>query len=80
LSTQDLVVIRTFDTVLQAYMLKNLLESYDVYCILADEHFITNYPLMSIGVGGIKLKVLDDDVQKSLAIIEQFESSKPNTY
>lgn len=60
-------------------MLKNLLESNDIYCILADEHFVSSHPLMSIGVGGIKLKVLESDVQKALKIIEEYESSKPNT-
>ena len=70
-----LVTLRTFDNSIQAHLLKSKLESEDIACYLFDENIVGLYPLYNITVGGIKLKINEQDVEKATMIIQEFDKA-----
>jgi hypothetical protein len=68
-----LVTIKTFDNGISAHILKNKIESEGITCFIHDENIVTLNPLYNVAVGGIKLKVYEEDVQQALSIIASVE-------
>lgn len=56
-----LVILKRFDNSIDAHILKIKLESEGITCFLFDEHIVTMNALYSNLVGGIKLKVNEED-------------------
>jgi len=70
-----LVTVRTFDNPIDAHMLKSKLESEGVSCYLQDEHTIAIDPLVSNALGGIKLKINEEDIDKTKSILNELEGA-----
>ncbi|MFT5970635.1 MAG: DNA-directed RNA polymerase subunit RPC12/RpoP [Flavobacteriales bacterium] len=70
-----LVTLRTFDTVVDAHILRTKLESEGITCYLIDEHTVGVNPLFNITVGGIKLNIDETDAPAAIAIIEEIEGT-----
>ncbi len=68
-----LVTVRTFDNTIDAHLLKAKLESEAINCFLFDENITALYPLYNISIGGIKLKVNENDVELASAIINDYD-------
>ncbi len=68
---ERLVTIATFNDATEAYILKGRLESEGILCFLGDEHIIGAYPLYAVAVGGVKLKVTENDVEEARAILKK---------
>lgn len=60
-----LVVLRTFSDNVEAYIAKGVLESNGIVCILNDEIMSSVYPLTLTSIGGIKLLVRREDLDKA---------------
>jgi DNA-directed RNA polymerase subunit RPC12/RpoP len=56
------VIVKTFDNSMDAHMLKSRLENEGIKCFLFDEETVTINPLFAQAIGGIKLKVYQDDM------------------
>ncbi len=56
-----LVTVQTFDNAIDVALLKSKLESEGVICYVFDEYTVTINPLLSNGIGGIKLKINEND-------------------
>ena len=52
-----LSTIKTFETPIEAHLLKVKFESEDVHCFLFDEEIVQLNPLYNVATGGVKLKV-----------------------
>ena len=63
------VTIRTFDHAMDAHLLKSKLESEGVECFLFDENTVSINPLYGIATGGIKLRVIEEDAERAMAIL-----------
>lgn len=73
-----LITIKTFDDGISAHILKNKLESEGINCFVFDENIVTVNALFSNAVGGVKLKIEEQDKEKALSIIQEIEN-KPLT-
>ncbi|BDD08259.1 hypothetical protein FUAX_06910 [Fulvitalea axinellae] len=63
-----LTTIKTFDSSIEANLAKTKLENAGIQCVLFDENMGSLDPY-SIAVGGIRLNVLAEDIEKALAVL-----------
>ena len=70
-----LTTIRTFDNAPEAHVFRIKLENSGINSYIFDEETITLDPLMTVALGGIKLKVDQTDFDKALNIISEIENS-----
>ncbi|MEX1191165.1 MAG: DUF2007 domain-containing protein [Brumimicrobium sp.] len=69
------VTVKTFDNNMDAQMLKSRIESEGIKCFLFDEETVTINPLFAQAIGGIKLKVLQEDVPKVREILKDISET-----
>lgn len=70
-----LTTIKTFDNGPEAHVFRIKLENSGIESYIFDEETITIDPLMTVALGGIKLKVNQIDFDKALNIITEIENS-----
>lgn len=75
LPEQKLVTIFTSNYPIECYIIKGRLESDGINCFIFDENIISVDPFKSIAVGGVKLKVSQDQVEKAKTIIDLVEKN-----
>ena len=73
-----LITIATFETPVEAHILSSALRDADVECFIFDEHIVSINWLFSNAVGGVKVKVLEDDVAVALDTLAILSQDKPN--
>lgn len=66
--------VRSYDNYIPANMILSKLELEGIRAYLQDEHTVTIDPIISNAIGGIKLMVLNDQLDRALALIAEFES------
>ena len=69
-----LITVQTFDNPIDLALLKSKLESEGIKCFVFDEHTVTLQPLLSNGVGGIKLKINEADTDHALLILKDIQT------
>jgi hypothetical protein len=69
--TGKLVTVRTFRDMPEALLAKSVLESAGVYCALADANVIRTDWLWSNLLGGIKLRVQEEDLEAASNLLDQ---------
>lgn len=70
-----LITFKTFDNSIDAHILKVKLESEGIVCYLFDEHIVSVNPLYSNLVGGIKLKINEEDLVHAKNILRELEET-----
>ena len=65
------ITIATYNDSYEANLMRSKLLSMNVECILADENVVNVQPFYSNAVGGIKLKVREQDEAMALEILEE---------
>lgn len=70
-----LVVVKIFDTGIEAHILRNKLESENIPCFVFDENIVTLNPLFNFAVGGVKLKVDEKDLERAKQIIAEIDNT-----
>ena len=70
-----LVTVQTFDNAIDLALLKSKLESEGIACYVFDELTVTINPLWSNGIGGIKLKINENDIEKAQLILQEIQES-----
>jgi hypothetical protein len=66
--------VRSYDNYIPANMILSRLEQEGIRAYLQDEHTVTIDPIISNAIGGIKLMVLNDQLERALALIAGFEA------
>ena len=74
-----LVTFKTFDNSIDAHILKIKLESEGITCFLFDENIVSVNPLYSQLIGGIKLKINEEDVIHAKNILLELEQTPYTT-
>ncbi len=69
-----LVTLRTFQYPLEITLLKSMLEDSGIPVFVKDEFTILMNPLYSNAIGGIKLQVLEEDIEKATEVLKDYES------
>ena len=67
--SHHLITIATFNYPAQAHVLRTKLESQGIWSFVADENFVTATGPCSNSIGGVKLQVKEQDVERALEIL-----------
>jgi DNA-directed RNA polymerase subunit RPC12/RpoP len=69
----EIVVFQTFDTSIDANIIKAKLDAYDIECFLTDENLSNLYPGVGTHVGAfrVKLYVFAKDIEEATRILEK---------
>lgn len=68
----NLITVYRLNTSIDAYLLQNYLESEDIESFILDEHTVDMNPLFSNAIGGVRLQVKEEDVERALEVIETY--------
>lgn len=68
---QTLVTIKSFLTSAEANMMQSLLDSEGFYSFLKDENSVVTAPYLANAIGGVKLQVREEDVEKAIQILKE---------
>jgi DNA-directed RNA polymerase subunit M/transcription elongation factor TFIIS len=79
---KKLITVATYTQPIQAHIAKGRLEAEGILCFLGDENIISVHPFYSNAVGGVKLKVREEEAAQASAILDQIqaEEPEPNTF
>jgi hypothetical protein len=69
----DYVELRSFDNYIEANIVLNMLQHHNINCHLKDEHIVTIDPLLSPAIGGMKLMIHNDHVERAWDLMDQAE-------
>ena len=73
---KEIVLYRTFDSAVEANIVKDVLETNGVPCFLSNEIFSSVLPLTNSTVGAIRLNIFAEDVAKADTILSTTTSSE----
>ncbi len=74
-----LVPFQVFSDAIQAHMLFNKLDSEGIECYLYDENIVSINPFLDAAVGGIKVMIKEEDLEKATLIYNSdYSSDIPN--
>ena len=68
-----LVTAQTFNDSVSAHLVKTRLENEGVECFIFDEHINNVMPVYGQAVGGIRLKIKEEDATRTKELIEEWE-------
>lgn len=69
----SLVTVKIVDSGIEAHILRNKLESEGIRCYIHDENIVTLNPLYNFAVGGVKVKVNEEDLETAKEILQEME-------
>jgi DNA-directed RNA polymerase subunit RPC12/RpoP len=67
--------VRSYDNYIPANIVLSRLEQEGIKAYLQDEHTVTIDPIISNAIGGIKLMVLSDQLDRAMHLINEFEDA-----
>lgn len=70
----ELVTLQTFYTSFEAHLLKLKLENEGILCFVFDDAMNGLYPLFSSPIGGVKLKINSEDIEKAEELIKSWNN------
>lgn len=71
-------ILTVFEYSTEAHLVKSRLDSDDIRTLLMDEKTIDSDPLISQAIGGVKLLVHNDDLEKALTIYNEIRTYEKN--
>jgi DNA-directed RNA polymerase subunit RPC12/RpoP len=66
----DPIILKRFDSPVEANIVKGLLDANEIFCFLQDEHSIGLNILYSNALGGIKLMIRKEDEEQALLLLQ----------
>ena len=75
---RQMVTIRSFPDVMQAWLAKSSLESAGIECCLADDNMVRLDWGISIVLGGVKLQVRPEDAEAAIEMLDQPVPEEPD--
>ena len=67
------IEVRSYDNYLPASIMSQRLEAEGIKVYLKDEHTVTIDPILSNAIGGVKVMVYKEQLQRALELINGFE-------
>lgn len=64
-----LITLAAFNTPLEAHIVRGRLETEGIECLLANEQILGVHPGLNFALGGVQLKVREEDYPRALAIL-----------
>ncbi len=72
----QLIAVGSFSQPLEAYLIQSMLDSEGIESILEGEDTIAANPLFSNAIGGVRVRVLETDVERAAQIIEKYHDER----
>ena len=72
----NFIPVLSFDNYINAHIAFGRLQEEGINCWLKDENTATINPILSNAIGGIKLMVAENDLQKAIQLLEQFNEDR----
>lgn len=72
----ELVTLQTFYTSFEAHLLKTKLENEGIMCFVFDDTMTGLYPIFSSPIGGVKLKISSEDIEKAEELLTAWRDEK----
>src|SRR5687768_12268092 len=72
----NFIPVLSFDNYINAHIVFGRLQEEGINCWLKDENTATINPILSNAIGGIKLMVAENDLQKAIQLLEQFNEDR----
>ena len=76
----EFVIVETFDNYIDANLTMGRLEEAGIHCWLKDEEMVTLTPMFGNAIGGIKLMVEKNDIDKSKEILDALKEIKRKNF
>lgn len=73
-----LVTVATFDTPVEAHLFASALHDAEIENFIFDEHIISSTWLFSYAVGGVKVKIMEEDMAEANRILDHFLDCSPS--
>jgi predicted nucleic-acid-binding Zn-ribbon protein len=70
-----LVTIAQFDNNMDAHLLKSRIEDEEILCFLNDEYMMGVTPMLNFSLGGVRVKVREEDEARAREIMEEIENT-----
>jgi DNA-directed RNA polymerase subunit RPC12/RpoP len=67
----ELVTVQRLNTSIDAHLMQNVLEGEGIVSFIQDEHTVDMNALFSNAIGGVRLQVRPEDVQRALEVIDR---------
>ena len=64
MNQDKIIIFDSFDTVVEANLVKTKLDAYGVPCFLTEENFTSLYPLRNAIFPGVRLHIFEKDVER----------------
>ena len=71
LENEKLITVFSFNFAYEAYIVRSKLESEGINCFLQDEYYLQLNPLATNAIGGVKLQVLERDLNHTIEILRE---------
>jgi Zn finger protein HypA/HybF involved in hydrogenase expression len=76
----DFVLLQSFDNYIDAHIVLAKMEEEGIQCWLKDENTVTLTPIFNNVVGGIKLMVAKEQLERATALLNHFDNEKKNKF
>ena len=73
-------ILQTFANYIEAHIVMGRFEEAGINCWLKDENTVTIDPILTNAVGGIKLMVAADDMEKATALMDALQQEQRANY
>jgi hypothetical protein len=70
-----LIILKTFDNTIDAHLLCSKLENEGIKTFIFDENIVSLNPLFNNLIGGIKVKIAEQDLDQATKILSEMEAS-----
>lgn len=65
-----IIILASFDTVVEANLAKTKLDAYGIPCFLTEENFTNLYPIRNAIFPGVRLHVFENDRQRAEEVLK----------
>ena len=74
-NNDKIIVYSSYNTLSEAYEIKNMLERSGIPCFVSNENMATIYPMFDSEIGGIRLHLFEKDIQAANEILNTAASN-----
>lgn len=67
----DIIVFKTFDSVIDANIIKTKLDAHDIPCFLTEENLANLYPTQNLLAIGVRLHLFAKDVEWAKEVLKE---------
>jgi hypothetical protein len=70
-AAEKIIVYASYDTIMQANLVKTKLDAYAIPCFLSEENFNALYPFSTQPFSGVRLHIFENDIDRVKVVLEE---------